>query len=81
MADNEKSNANIGTLNASQLAVILNADKSILRSIGTICFRRCIPSYEKEFLNDAEMLCVDRCTNKYDQMLKHVVENNPALKV
>ena len=44
----------LGTLDASQLAVILNADKTILRSIGTICFRRCIPSFEKEFLNEAE---------------------------
>ena len=80
MEDNQKETT-IGTLNASQLAMILNADKSILRSIGTICFRRCIPSYEKEYLNDAEMVCVDRCTYKYDQMLKHVVENNPALRV
>ena len=73
--------ATVGTLNASQLAVVMNADKSILRSIGSICFRRCIPSYEKEHLNEAEMVCVDRCTYKYDQMLKHVVENNPALRV
>ena len=73
--------ATVGTLNASQLAVVMNADKSILRSIGSICFRRCIPSYEKEYLNEAEMVCVDRCTYKYDQMLKHVVENNPALRV
>ena len=61
--------------------MVLNADKNILRSISSVCFRRCIPDYEKEFLNEAEMVCVDRCTYKYDQMIKFVLDNNNALRV
>lgn len=48
----------------------MNTDKYILRHIGTICFRRCISNYEREMLNPAEQVCIDRCTNKYNQMME-----------
>ena len=68
-------------LDAAQLAAVMNADKQILRQIGTVCFNRCVSTYTKEYLNEAEQVCVDRCTNKYDSMLTYLVENNPAMKV
>ena len=63
------------------MAFVMNADKSILRSISTICFRRCVQNFDREHLNALEQSCVDRCTSKYDQMLRHVVSENAALKV
>ena len=67
-------------LDAEQFATVMNADKQILRSIASTCFRRCVLTYEKEFLNDSELNCVDRCTYKYDSMIKHLVDTNSALK-
>jgi len=38
-------------ISTEQLARILNSDKMLLNRIGDLCFRRCIVSYEKEYLN------------------------------
>lgn len=40
--------------------------------MGDLCFRRCIVSFEKEYLNPLEQNCVDRCVSKYDQMIREV---------
>jgi hypothetical protein len=44
----------------------------ILTGLGEVCFRRCIVSYEKEYLSTGEQSCVDRCAFKYDQMIREV---------
>lgn len=41
-------------LNVDELAMVLNADKHLLKSMGSICFRRCILNFDREFLNAAE---------------------------
>jgi hypothetical protein len=64
--------SNYRVLTAEQLAAIINTDKSILRHIATTCFERCVYSFEREALNAAEQNCVDRCTNKFDQMVRLV---------
>ena len=53
-------------LDADELATVLNADKQMLKTMGSICFRRCILNFDREQLNAAEQLCVDRCTSKFD---------------
>ena len=45
---------------------ILNTDKLLINNMTDLCFRRCIVSYEKEYLNPLEQNCVDRCVSKYD---------------
>ena len=57
---------------AEQLALIMNTDKYLARNIATVCFERCVYSFEREMLNAAEQNCVDRCTNKFDQMVRLV---------
>ena len=64
--DNRESKPQLASLSAEQLATVMNADKQILRSMTTICFRRCVLSFEKEYLSEGEQNCVDRCTHKYD---------------
>lgn len=59
-------------LSHESVARILNTDKLLLNSMGDVCFRRCIVSFEKEYLNPLEQNCVDRCVSKYDQMIKEV---------
>lgn len=54
------------SMSAEHLALIMNMDKQILRRIGTVCFRRCILSFDRELLTAAENNCVDRCTNKFN---------------
>ena len=54
------------SMSAEQLSIIMNMDKQILRRIGTVCFRRCILSFDRELLTAAENNCVDRCTNKFN---------------
>ena len=68
-------------LDADELAMVLNADKHMLKSMGAICFRRCILSFDREHLNASEQLCVDRCTSKFDQMVNYLTEHNSSLKV
>ena len=54
-------------LNVDELAVAMNADKQLLKTIGTICFRRCISnSFENDMLNPLEQNCIDRCTFKFN---------------
>lgn len=36
------------------MARVLNADKMLLNGVGEICFRRCISTYDKEYLNSLE---------------------------
>jgi len=71
----------VSTLDPDQLAVVMNTDKMLLKSMGEICFRRCIINYENENLNPAEQLCIDRCTFKYDSMVRHLVDNSHALRI
>ena len=42
------------SLKVEEMSRILNTDKMIISSIGDICFRRCILSYDKEYLNPLE---------------------------
>lgn len=53
-------------IKADDLSRILNADKLLLNNMSDVCFRRCVLSLEKEYLNPLEQNCVDRCVNKYD---------------
>ena len=70
------------TLDPKQLAIVMNLDKQIMKSVGAICFRRCIPpEWHIEYLNDLEMNCVDRCVNKYDRMIKFVTNECTLMKV
>jgi len=41
-------------LDADELAMVLNADKHMLKSMGAICFRRCILNFDREHLNASE---------------------------
>jgi hypothetical protein len=41
-------------LDADELAMVLNADKHMLKSMGAICFRRCILNFDREYLNASE---------------------------
>ena len=43
-----------GILRAEDLARILNTDKLLLNNMSDLCFRRCIMSFEKEYLNQLE---------------------------
>ena len=43
-----------GILRAEDLARILNTDKLLLNNMSDLCFRRCIVSFEKEYLNQLE---------------------------
>ena len=47
-------------LDAKQLAYLMQADKMLLKNIGSTCFKRCIITYQTEYLNDYEMNCIDR---------------------
>lgn len=54
------------SIKAEDLSRILNSDKLLLNNMSDLCFRRCVLSLEKEYLNPIEQNCVDRCVNKYD---------------
>jgi len=54
---------------------IINTDKLLINNMTDLCFRRCVFSYEKEYLNPLEQNCVDRCVSKYDQMIREVFTN------
>lgn len=41
-------------LKVEDFAIILNTDKMLIKTIDEICFRRCILSYENEYLNQLE---------------------------
>ena len=64
MADRKK------RLDFKELAYLLNAEHYVMRSLGEVCFRKCIASFDKEHLSFEEENCVDRCTYKYHQVMQ-----------
>ncbi|CDW80201.1 UNKNOWN [Stylonychia lemnae] len=60
-------------LKVEDISRILNSDKMLLSRMSDTCFRRCIASFEREYLNPLEQNCVDRCIYKYDQMIREVM--------
>ena len=60
-------------MSAKELSMIFNSEKILLRDIANTCFQRCVVDsrgFEKEYLNPLEMNCIDRCTSKYDQVVR-----------
>lgn len=43
-----------GVITPEIFARIINTDKILLNNISDLCFRRCIASFEKEYLNPME---------------------------
>ena len=41
-------------LSAQEMAIVMSFDKQLCRNIGTICFRRCILTFDREMLTAAE---------------------------
>ena len=60
------------SLDPKLTAFLLNAEKVLLKDIGKVCFERCIVDSQLEYLTPLEQNCVDRCTSKYDQVVRVV---------
>ena len=50
-SDNTNKSASV---KVEDFARIINTDKLIINNVSDICFRRCIASFEKEYLNPLE---------------------------
>ena len=61
-------------MSVDTLVRLVNSEKMMLDNSGEVCFRRCVMSYEKEYLNTLEQSCVDRCTHKYVAMMRQAPE-------
>jgi hypothetical protein len=68
------------TLDANQLAYVIQGDKQLMKMASEKCMRRCVLAFETEHLNVMEQNCVDRCVYKFDEMVRLVVDSKQFVK-